>query len=216
MEKPMARRVLVRGFTLIELLVVVAVIAVLMAILLPALASAKQRAKGVVCQSNLRQVGMAMFMYEQENQQRFPHASHSTADTSGWLTTLIPYGMSAKARACPEDPRFLNPTLNSTSYSTNNYMDAPKPYVKTTLIPRPARTVFVVESRTGADHVHVTTDLDGFGGAGDFEDAGIAAQRHRGAANYLYVDAHVEPVTWASIKATFTPATSFFDPATAR
>lgn len=212
----MERRASAGGFTLIELLVVVAVMAVLMALLLPALAAAKQRAKGVVCQSRLRQIGVAIFMYEQENQQQFPHASHSTADTSGWLTTLTAYGINAKARGCPEDPRFLNPTINSTSYSTNNYTEPPEPYGKTTLIPRPTRMVFMVESSSGADHVHVTKDQDAFGGPGDFEDAGIAPQRHRGSANYLYVDAHVEVISWATVKATFTPATSFFDPETAR
>ncbi len=51
------------GFTLIELLVVVAIIAVLVAILLPALNTARERAKSVVCESNLRQVGIAIQFY---------------------------------------------------------------------------------------------------------------------------------------------------------
>jgi prepilin-type N-terminal cleavage/methylation domain-containing protein/prepilin-type processing-associated H-X9-DG protein len=204
-----------RAFTLIELLVVIAIVSLLMALLLPALAGAKRRARTVTCQSNLRQIGIGILMYEQDNLQLFPKPSHSTADTSGWLSSLLPYGITAKARACPDDPRFLNPSLNSTSYSTNAYMSPPKPYLKTTLIPRPALTVFVVESTSGADHVHVT-DLDGFTTPADFPDAGIAADRHRGAANYLYVDAHVEPLLWSSIKASFSPQTSFFDPMTAR
>ena len=55
------------GFTLIELLVVVAIIAVLVAILLPALGRARDQAKEVICTSNLKQQGTAFLMYAQEN-----------------------------------------------------------------------------------------------------------------------------------------------------
>ena len=61
------------GFTLIELLVVIAVIGVLTAVLLPALARAREAARRACCQSDLKQMGLSFEMYANENRGKLPH-----------------------------------------------------------------------------------------------------------------------------------------------
>lgn len=75
-----------RAFTLIELLVVISIIVLLMALLLPALSRARRQARMVVCQSNLRQLGVAFAAYLTEHDAVFPET-----DGANWIYALQPY-----------------------------------------------------------------------------------------------------------------------------
>jgi len=79
------------GFTLIELLVVVAIIAVLLAVLLPALSLARGQAQSVVCQGNLRQVGMGTNYFIEDNDGLFPYIPTWTTFSGYWLNRVAPY-----------------------------------------------------------------------------------------------------------------------------
>src|SRR5277367_5671855 len=85
------------AFTLIELLVVIAIIAILAAMLLPALARAKQRGQQAVCLSNLKQIGLAFAMYLDENGSRFPDRRD--------LKSSLPAGYHPWTTWPPSDPR---------------------------------------------------------------------------------------------------------------
>jgi len=80
-----------RGFTLVELLVVIAVIALLMAILMPALQRVKRQAKAVVCQSNLRQWAIWFPMYTADNDDKFFGGSYRGALYYEWIAAMRPY-----------------------------------------------------------------------------------------------------------------------------
>ena len=70
-----------KGFTLIELLVVIAIIAILAAMLLPALSRAREKARQAVCISNLKQIGIALFLYAEDNNGYIPRYIDGALDT---------------------------------------------------------------------------------------------------------------------------------------
>jgi len=89
------------GFTLIELLVVIAIIAILAAMLLPALAAAKSRAKTIACASNEKQIALGYILYSNDNNDYLPVAGQRVAGGGGvvlpteWYAEISPYIASA-------------------------------------------------------------------------------------------------------------------------
>ncbi len=98
-----------RGFTLVELLVVISIIALLLAVMLPALSSARENAKRTICASQLRQSGITLAQYADANKEWFPgmgsqrefHVITSIPRTGRLWQDLQDLGWNLKALTCP-------------------------------------------------------------------------------------------------------------------
>ena len=91
------------GFTLIELLVVIAIIAILAAILFPVFAQARERARGIACLSNMKQLGLGLKMYAQDFDESYPRCSFIGMDYN-WRNAIYPYVKNIDVYACPSNP----------------------------------------------------------------------------------------------------------------
>ncbi|HZP84179.1 MAG TPA: DUF1559 domain-containing protein [Chthonomonadaceae bacterium] len=217
------------GFTLIELLVVIAVIAILAAILFPVFAQAREKARAVTCLSNLKQLGLAVDMYAQDYDERFPQVYPSVSpapwevreegpepypDPQGNFFALIqPYTKSASGKGiniCPSDSR-IDPEDHPNSYIPNGFLVFGASFSS---VARPASTIYLSESgdenEDRSTHPWMIFRQDGSLDEDDLEELeeDTAAERHTGGANYLFTDWHAK---WLRFPATYQPV-SLYDP----
>jgi prepilin-type processing-associated H-X9-DG protein len=171
--------------TVIELLVVTAIVATLCALLLPAVASAREAGRGAACEGHLQQVGVAALMYAMDWDCRLPkHFYVVTGATAGYdvFAVMLPYHRDWRIFQCPSLPG----SWKNRGYGYNHaYLN----YQLLDSVADPAGTIMFCDNTRATDGRSVAHCFPpGYPGSDGVE----PDPRHNSMANFVFLDGHVE------------------------
>jgi len=200
-----------KGFTLIELLTVIAIITILAGMLLPSLGRAKERATTIQCASNLRQLGAALLMYGEDNQQLLPMANGSVPWTSTnpvpWLRVAQAYYQNTNVIRCPSLQRFYQKSPYSYFMGSRAaYLDAGNQRASVDLKRVQLSSFYILSGDTNYPFEQDDADPDNYSQETLFQ---LPSPIHNGLVNVLFADGHVKTYR------TFTPTEMTFSYTTA-
>ena len=179
------------AFTLTELLVVMAIIALLSALLFSVFARAREKGRSATCQSNLKQIGLAVQQYTQDNSGSLPNSEGGYSKQSDY--PLYTYLKTLRVFQCPSaetKPTTSIPAFYNFDYSFN--MNLRKIVIGLPLLGTEEMKIADVSRTIMSGDGYLFNDDDSFKGYYVGQAEGRGSLRHSGGANYLFCDYHVK------------------------